>query len=319
VPEAAVDQGSSSSPSSLLAATETVFDPLAQLLVRSGVPVFEAVRPLTRAYVRALRSFFADRGWPVTVPRIAAWAGIPRGQAGVLLESIDTPSLQIGEKLHGVAAVLTGWSQDEEFSVPFVGTPSDLPIVSKAGATNKQSFQRLAEKYAPKFDFVTLLDELVRLGNVRVDNELNTVRLLKKEYVGQPQDDAFAEHAALALANLSTTIQRNLRDPENGRFERSVFSDVPMSEKTAIEFDELLRSEGKALMDRIDKWFSEQPQDEAAGKRIGVSIFYFEREIEAPSTVKQLVDDVSVRREREASVASQEIDVLTFDPHGVRK
>lgn len=303
----------------LLQATERAFAPLALMLARNGLGFWAAMRPLKRAYLRALLEHLSGKNLPATAGRVAIWSGLSKSEVTELLEGLDRPELVGPSKLHAVTALLTGWNTDSRFLLPFVGGPRDLLLAPDVSDPEQPSFQELARTYAPHIPVAVLLEELVRLGNLSFNYELNLVRLNRREYLAGTDDQAQIEYVGLALANLAGTIVRNLHaEPEATRFERSVFSDFPLSSEAADNFNEFLKSSGKRFLEDIDKWFSEQEPASDQGTRVGASLFFFSDEsggfeVSSSRAAPRSSSSAPLKREPEL------IDVLAPRNTGVEK
>ncbi len=176
--------------------------------------------------------------------------------------------------------MLTGWVRDSDFSDPRAG-PRKLHIEGQWG------FAELVRRYSGDMPARAILDELVRVGAVRL-HEDHTVELLARAYVPTTSEPAKLAILGNDVADLIDTIDHNIEHGESDpRFQRKVmYHSIPVNALPA--FRARTAGQGQALLERLDHWLQQDdceiPPEGAEGlprARVGVGIYYFE-ELHAP-------------------------------------
>jgi len=122
---------------------------------------------LARSFVGAAVSRARMKNGRINQSRVAAMTGLSRTEVRHLVAR----SSSIGHQTYGAQRLLEGWSRDSEFSTG-TGSTKRLPLHGGYG-----SFPRLAKKYGADIPHKAILDELRRLGAVRVSKGFVEQRL----------------------------------------------------------------------------------------------------------------------------------------------
>jgi hypothetical protein len=252
-----------------------ILGPIVRLLVRNGVLFDHAQSALIRMYLDEAVRHLESSGQPKTEVRLRVLTGIGRAHVHAFLsEAMPEPERHSRiEEVYEPGQLLTAWVTDSRFLLPVIGSPRDLPIAASPPAA---SFLVLASEFAPSFEPGALLDELVRLGNVVLNEERTTVRFVKREYLPAGDSPAQILRMANGAKNFIETLEHN-RAASAGlhRFERSAQADFPISPSDARAFDDLVRSEGQRVLELLDQWLSEREPDYKTGLRSGASLFHY--------------------------------------------
>jgi hypothetical protein len=191
----------------------------------------------------------------------------------------------------------------------------DLDLVPDA-ASNRRSFPELVEVACPNADREGILDELVAIGSAEVI-EGTTIRCRSRAYVwrGAEVTATQIDRTARFLEAAVASFAHNLRQDVPGYFERTVLSDVPLSEKGRDEFARLAKEKGEQFITELDTSLSKlvDPEGMRGGKHYGVGVFFFEDQRPANGIPRQ-----ESRQTREVAATKpaypEEIDVLAPPP-----
>jgi hypothetical protein len=309
------DVGTGADRSGLGRAVQTLFVPLARLLVRTGFSASGAMESIHRAYVVATSEFFREKDWPVTSARLAVFTGLTRHHVeriqGELSESTEIePS-----KFNQITRLLTTWHLDSRFVMPMLGEPRDLPF---SASPREVSFQSLVRECAPFLDAQELLDELHRLGAITIHGERGEekdgrsegerkmlVRVRHRAFVPEPYDATAIERLGRIFAALAETLDGNFSQKGTSaeRFERNVNADFAISPEDEAAFSAMARQLGQKALEDLDGWLATRKRVPENGRRVGVEIFHF---------VETGISDSSEIVEEETSFEPSVIDTLNF-------
>ncbi|RTL18529.1 MAG: hypothetical protein EKK52_14325 [Burkholderiales bacterium] len=215
----------------LLPALEALLVPLARLCVAHGLAHAPVEELLKRAFVRAAREAGHTAGRDVS--RVATATGLSRrevtrlsGELAPLPAQRPTPA---------------GRAYAHWMTHPDYRGPGDQPLaLPRSGPA--PSFDSLAQAITRHVHPRSLLDEMLRLGLVRLSDDGQTVHL-DTERVAPTQDDAqmfgflganVGDHLAAATANV---VHRDRR-----HFEQAIYADE-LSEQSAAAIGDLARAQ----------------------------------------------------------------------------
>jgi len=256
--------------------------PLARVLIRNGV-TFQSFSDIAkRAFVDVGMNQFAIDGRKQTISRVAVLTGLSRKEVQRVLNEGMQNDTETHERYNRASWVAAGWVRDQDF-LNQDGRPATLPV------EGKKSFAELVKRYGGDVPSRAVLDELQRVGAVRLmDN--GRVKLLARAYV--PRTSNLDKIAILGtdVADLIGTIDHNLdRGEREPYFQRKVMYDNVPKESIA-EFREMSGDQLQALMEKLDQWLSRHdrdvnPQSKGTGRtRVGIGIYYFEEDVDHGST-----------------------------------
>jgi hypothetical protein len=254
--------------------------PLFRVLLRHSMSFVAFEELAKRVYVEVAMKDFGIEGKKPTISRASILSGLTRKEVQRLVSEPRMEGADMGERYNRAARVLTGWVRDHDFCDPR-GGPRKLPIDGQWG------FAALVKRYSGDMPARAVLDELVRVGAVR-RNDDHSVELLARAYVpAQSAPDKLAilgSDVGLLIDTIDHNIQRGESDP---RFQRKVmYHSIPA---TALpEFRARSAMQAQALLERLDRWLRDydiEIEPEGAGgpsrATVGVGIYYFE-EPQAP-------------------------------------
>jgi hypothetical protein len=283
--------GASATPSGgdqtlLLAACRQVLVPLARLAVERGVPYAQVDELLRSAFVEAARAVHPTVAAQRGASRISAATGLTRREVTRLLQ----PEAPVERSRRSPATqVFSRWLTDPQLR-PDGGAPRALPRQGPA-----PSFESLAHSVTKDVHPRTLLEELLRLGLVRVDEASDTVHLLRETFV--PSGDQarmfgflganVGDHLSAAVANVLSHGPRNL--------EQALFA--PELSKESIErLRPVVADQWQALARHLVPLVQQLiDEDDAAGRkpdqRLRVGLYMFANGIRAPAAPADPVKD----------------------------
>jgi hypothetical protein len=269
----------SPSPSPLERAILALLRPLVRLVLKRGVAFGQFAELTKQAYVEVARRDFAVPGRKMTISRVAVLTGLTRKEARRLLQQeppadSDNPSRRINR----AARVLSAWVRDSAYH-DGRGGPASLEFDSDSGP----SFSRLVTDHGGDVTPRSVLDELVRVGAVRVMKD-GRLRPIERAYI--PGKDEADKLAILGsdTADLIATIDHNLdAEVDTTFYQRKVsYDNLPAS--YLPELRSIVRRDAQALLESLDLEMSSHDLDlvpgaaKDGGRRAMLGIYYFEDE-----------------------------------------
>jgi hypothetical protein len=264
---------SSTLPTSLLKALRHVMRPLVRLMLRKGVTYLVFADLLKEVFVDvADREFRLDDKAP-TDSRISLLTGVHRKDVRRLRNTGDPAASTLPENITFGAQLVNAWT-----SAPFcndAGQPLPLPRLASVGGV--RSFDALVAKVSTDIRARVVLDEWLRLGVVRVD-EQEHVHLEAQAFVPQKGFDEKAAYLGHNLHDHACAAVHNLSSEGPAFFERSVHYDA-LAPKSVEALREAVASEGMQALLSFNRLASELefhdlPSQEPR-QRITVGLYFY--------------------------------------------
>ncbi|VVP24424.1 hypothetical protein PS900_04022 [Pseudomonas fluorescens] len=217
---------SSTLPTSLLKALRHVMQPLVRLMLRKGVTYLVFADLLKEVFVEvADREFRLGEKAP-TDSRISLLTGVHRKDVRRLRNTSDLAASTLPENITFGAQLVNAWAK-----APFcndAGQPLPLPRLASVGGD--RSFDALVAQVSTDIRARVVLDEWLRLGVVRLD-EQERVHLEAQAFVPQKGFDEKTAYLGHNLHDHACAAVHNLSSEAPAFFERSVHYDAlaPMS------------------------------------------------------------------------------------------
>jgi hypothetical protein len=283
---------------SLLKTLETLFEPLARLLVEHGVSSPQAERVLRAVCVREVGKASATPGKRPNASRVALVTGVDRREVTRILKARHKPG-EVNDHRHRVNRVLAGWHSDATYSSG--GRPRLLPVKATKGRDYKRSnFWALAKRYAPGVYPGLILSELVRVGAVE-ELEKGRLRVRTREF-GAPEfsREGLGELGA-RVRDLMKTMLINATEASWPRICRTVETTnvdpkfLPLIRKLFANCSESMLSEVREELTR-SRWNQTDPA--SPGVRIGVTVFTHEEWPQQYTSNGKRIDTSSQRARR---------------------
>ena len=192
--------------------------PIARWLLRNGVPYTTFVDVLKAVFIDVARAEIERAGGEATMSALSLLSGVHRKEVRKL--TTESGAARRGESARSVplaSQVFTRWLTARRYRLRD-GSPKPLPRTG-AGA----SFETLARELSQDVHPRTVLDELIRLGLVRVDGDL-VVPASASFTPSRRLDELTTLFAANASDHLAAAVH-NLTEPGRRFLEQSVFAD----------------------------------------------------------------------------------------------
>lgn len=274
----------------LIFAFRRIFNPLARILQRAGVPYYEFRDILKAAYIdAAIRDGIPGYPERPSTDAVACLLGVPLADIENLVRNPDVLKPPDETTTALISALLTKWSTDNTFQGPY-GLPQQLALTSPVG----RSFSDLVRSIQPDADPVQVWDEMILNGTVeRVGSR--HVRMTGRQLLfGVHMTGNLYEALGQAMEDLAATMNHN-QSAESAQkiFQRSVFSDRPLPVSRIEEFSQLVRKVMQESMVEIDDWLTKATEfgaDEPSVD-VGVTIFQYHRQQQEKAPLEQLITD----------------------------
>lgn len=253
----------------LLRAFRAVLAPLASLAVARGVHHRHLDELLRGAFVDAARQAHADVPATRAVSRVSAATGLNRREVTRLLNSQahEAPRRSLATEL------FTRWLSDPSLR----RDAEPLRVLPRQGP--RPSFEALAHSVTKDVHPRTLLEEMVRLGLARHDEDADTVTLLRDSFVptgDEPRMFGFlgnnvGDHLAAAVANVL--------GPQPQHLEQAIFADqlsiesiTRLNPVVREQWQSVLRHLAPAVQAMLDE---DEAHDRARNQRLRIGMYAF--------------------------------------------
>lgn len=254
-----------------------VLRPVIRTLLRLGISANEVSDLVRWLYVDEFynRQEFWHRRKPFGA-RAALLSGLSRKEVN-RLSKIDSPDDAIlTDQQNRAARVLAGWVNDKRFRGPD-GEPAPLPLEAK---NTIASFERLVQLYSGDLTTRTVLDELIRAGCVKMDEEGRAVLLTSSYGPTMPPDDLL-RIAGFSLQRLSETADFNIAklNSSERRLQR-VWRQRLIPLERAGDAKQLINDMAVEAGRNIDQQLAQmahaKPKPGQEYREVGVGMYYFE-------------------------------------------
>ena len=261
----------------LYTACYLILKPLVRILLRKGIAFGELSQIAKRVYVQVADDNLTKKKKRATTSQIAIITGLTRKDVANLRKLPVDETIPTVRYNRGVR-VIEGWKKDKEFN-DSNGEPATLSLLG-----DKQSFERLVERYSGDMPYRAMLQELKRINAVDVSDD-DSISLLVDEYIPHGDEDAIIEILGVDVEHLITTFDHNLSaKKDERRYQRKVsYNNLPI--EAIAPFKEMVDKDAQALLVKFNKWLAENDRDSSpnvkgTGKvQAGVGIYYFEKEL----------------------------------------
>lgn len=282
----------------LLKTLETLFEPLARLLVEHGVSSPQAERLLRAVCVREVGKASTTLGKRPNASRVALVTGVDRREVTRILKARHTLG-EVNDRRHRVNRVLAGWHSDATYSSG--GRPRLLPVkATKARDCKRSNFWALAKRYAPGVYPGLILSELVRVGAVE-ELENGRLRVRTREY-------GAAEFSRDSVSELGARVRDLIRAMLNNATEASWPRICRTVETTNIDpkflplIRKLFANRSESMLFGVRKELTSsrwnQTDPASPGVRIGVTVFTHEEWPQQYTSNGKRIDTSSQRAPR---------------------
>lgn len=261
--------------SALRGALRRLLEPLARLMIDSGIGVGEFHQLSKAAFVKAAAAKITEDG-KTSISGIALITGLTRADVRTLLATDEHDVPEPERSRHRAERVLTGWWNDPDF-LEQDGNPKLLRMSGKG-----PTFETLARRYSGDPRIRALRTELLRAKTIAVLPD-GRIQVLSRTFGTSRWEPDAVTHMGERARDLVRTLLYNLRNPTRTRFERTVMSTrvdprfVPLLLRDISDSADAL---SQTVEDAVSHPRSNLPErSKENGVRLGITIFAFE---EAP-------------------------------------
>lgn len=230
-------------PPALIRALRQVMRPLVRLMLRKGVTFSVFVDLLKEVFVEVADREFRLDAKPPSDSRISLLTGVHRKDVRRLRKDDDSALEALPENITLGAQLVSVWANSKPFCKS-AGKTQPLPRLASVGG--ECSFDALVAKVSTDIRARVVLDEWLRLGVVRLD-EQDCVHLEAEAFVPQKGFDEKAGYLGHNLGDHANAAVHNLSTDGRPFFERSVHYDAlgPASVETLRQ---AVSNEGSQLL-----------------------------------------------------------------------
>ncbi|HZD54752.1 MAG TPA: DUF6502 family protein, partial [Candidatus Aquicultoraceae bacterium] len=182
--------------------------------------------------------------------------------------------LGASQRYNRAARVISGWVRDRTFT-DASGSPAELALEDEHAG-----FGALVRRYSGDSPPRAVLDELLRVGAVTLAPE-GKIRLVERSYIPTKGEIEKIGILGTDVADLISTIDHNILQPESPFYQRKVCYDNLPAEALP-ELKALAGGQSQELLESLDRWLSGRDRDfdprvgGTGRKRAGIGIYYFE-------------------------------------------
>ena len=224
---------------SLIEVLRTLMQPLATLSVARGMPFATVEEMLKKAFIDAAQRAHSNAAAHRMVSRISTVTGLNRREVSRLTQSGNADAPTRPMRRSPATQVFTRWVAEPSLKTA-KGKPLPLPRLGPA-----PSFEALARSVNRDVHPRSLLEELCRLGLVRMDGD--TVHVVRESFVPKEDTDRMlgflgsnvGDHLRAAVANVLSDAPPHL--------EQAVFADE-LSQASLDEFRAVAQTQWQALL-----------------------------------------------------------------------
>ena len=283
----------------LYSAVMRLLRPLVRILLNRGVPYNMFAEIARWAYVEVAMKDFAIPGRKQTDSRVSVLTGLTRKDVA-RIKSLDKPEDRAAELSYNRAArVVSAWSRE----YPMEGTASGVAPLPMEG---KDGFADLVRRNSGDMPLRAVIDELLRIGAIRMREDTGEVELLNRHYVPPQGEKRKLVYLGDDVADLIATIGHNLdAKPSETMFQRKVFYDnVPREHLESVRT--LARRRGEAAVDTLVRDLAAHDRDanpkvDGTGRyRAVVGVYYYEEPFEDQEAESQALSRMPRERARRA-------------------
>jgi hypothetical protein len=264
---------------SLTEALQTLMQSLAALSVARGMSFAAAQELLKQAFVEAARRAHPDAAANRMVSRVSTVTGLHRREVSRLMQAGNAETPARPKRLSPATQVFTRWLGEPSLRTE-KGKPLPLPRQGPA-----PSFEELAKSVNRDVHARSLLEELRRLGLVRIDG--NMVHVVQDRFVPKADTDRMlgflgsnvGDHLRAAVANV-------LSDPPK-HLEQAVFADE-LSQASLDDLNKVVRGQWQALLQATVPLLHQLIEaDKTAGRalnqRVRIGLYTYSEPLTAPT------------------------------------
>lgn len=253
-------------------ALRKVLTPLVRVMIRYGFSYGTFSEIARSVFVEQAYKQLQRENQKATASAVSALTGLSRKEVSRLSKGGDAELVETEQKRNRAAQVMSGWSNDPDFSNQ--GQPKILPLTGESG-----SFAELVRRYGSDVTASSILALLIRNG--AVENGDTTVRLLSDAYIPMGTPIERLEILGTDANELITTIAHNIDvAPDQRVFQRKVSVDQ-LSADDVADFRAFSDEQSQALLETYDAWLTNRARqfastdDVVKNKAVSVGIYFY--------------------------------------------
>ena len=253
-------------------ALRKVLTPLVGVMIRYGFSYGTFSEIARSVFVEQAYKQLQRENQKATASAVSALTGLSRKEVSRLSKGGDAELVETEQKRNRAAQVMSGWSNDPDFSNQ--GQPKILPLTGESG-----SFAELVRRYGSDVTASSILALLIRNG--AVENGDTTVRLLSDAYIPMGTPIERLEILGTDANELITTIAHNIdAAPDQRVFQRKVSVDQ-LSADDVADFRAFSDEQSQALLETYDAWLTNRARqfastdDVVKNKAVSVGIYFY--------------------------------------------
>jgi hypothetical protein len=250
-----------------------IFDSLVEIMLRSGLTVYEACQLLRQSAVRiAAAKMQRDHGRK-SHSQIAAITGLSRAEVARLskIRGVRHQNRRLSQ--NPIQRVIAEWHNSSKH-LNNLGEPAHLQIFG-----GQRSFEKLVARVSSGVPVRAMLDEMVRLGVVELlPNQ--RVRIKSRIAISRGLSEPSIREIGVRASNLIRTLTENLSS-SSPLFEASVSANlvdtdrIPMLKREVGNRSTSFLSSIESLLKEVST-STDLHAARPDSKRVGVGIYYFE-------------------------------------------
>jgi len=227
--------------------------PLARVALGEGITAHQFSRWADEVFVREAKQMLEEQGVEPSFSRVAAVTGIHRHAVSQLMRASGQNAGEAVEEKeyqrNRLARVLTGWFEDPTYTDES-GRPRVLGVEGPP-----PSFSELARAYSGDIYPGIILDELIRVGAVRLRPD-QRVEVLSRRYTPGGADPESLRHAGVVAGDVLRTLEHNMTASADDRLfeDESIAPSLPREAVPLLA--RLLERRGAAFLDDLDGWLA---------------------------------------------------------------
>ncbi|WP_439859847.1 DUF6502 family protein [Pseudomonas sp. MBLB4136] len=261
-------------PPSLLPALQHVMRPLVRLMLKNGVTYGGFAELLKAIFVEVAEREFRLDDKPPTDSRVSLLTGVHRKDVKRLRAKAHESEVALPEIISFGAHLVSVWLNNS----PFCAQPgSPQPLARLASTGGECSFDALVAQVSKDIRARVVLDEWLRLGVVRLDDQ-DRVHLETKAFIPKRGFDEKAAYFRHNLHDHACAAVHNLSEDGEPFFERSVHYDS-LSPAAVRQLREAVQAEGMQLLIGFNQLAAELEKRDApppnARQRITIGLYFY--------------------------------------------
>jgi hypothetical protein len=263
----------------LFTAVSRLLRPLVNILMRHGISFAEFTEIAKQVYVETADEDFKIEGRKQTISRVTMLTGIQRKEVSRLRKLDNANTGELDAAYNRAVRVAAGWCRSKRFTTA-PGIPRPLPF------EGEHSFSELVKKYSGDVPARAVLDEFIRVGTVRWNEQDEICLVNESGYVPHDHLDEQFNIMGSTSRDLIRTLAHNFESsPQETRLQLTVaYNNLPAQAVTQFKYRS--REESITLLKKFDSWLANEDRDangyapaEDGRFRAGIGIYYFEEPI----------------------------------------